>query len=271
MYNRNPAGRSTLAGLGGFGGPVPRDLIVLLVAVFVTFSMQFFNATQPLVALLRLTPWVWQRGFVWQLATYPFMGFGAPSIWFLLELLILFWFGRDVYAGLRRRHFWRLIVWSSVGAALVAVAVQFLTAALGGGLGLADFSLMQGQRILMTIFIAAFATANRDAVILLFFILPIQARWFLGLEILFAFMGFLTTRDLPGFLGVCAAVGLSWLYIRSSGSMKGGRRTFRETRLRLERWWIQRKLERARRKRGFRIIQGEGERDDDVRRGPWVH
>jgi hypothetical protein len=269
MYNRNPAGRSTLAGLGGFGGPVPRDLIVLLAVVFVTFSMQFFETTRDWMALLRLTPWVWQRGFVWQLVTYPFVGYGAPSIWFLLGLLILFWFGRDVYAGLRRRHFWRLILWSSAGAALVAVAVEVLIAMLGGGLGPTDFSLMQGQWILTTIFIAAFATANRDAVILLFFVLPIQARWFLGLEILFAFMGFLGTRDLPGFLGVSTAVGLSWLYIRSSGSMKGGGRTFRETRLRLERWWIQRKLDRARRKRGFRVIQGE--RDDDVRRGPWVH
>ncbi|HYG63268.1 MAG TPA: hypothetical protein VEL74_11855 [Thermoanaerobaculia bacterium] len=275
MYNRNPAGpagRSTLAGIGGFGGPVPRDLLVILGVVFATFALQFFDATRGIVALLRLTPLVWQSGFVWQLATYPFIGYGGPSIWFLLELLILFWFGRDVFAGLRRRHFWRMLVWSTVGSALVAVAVQLLAGLTTGGVGMADFTLMQGQRMLMAIFIAAFATANRDATILLFFILPIQARWFLALEILFAFMGFLATKDLPGFLGICAAVGLTWGYIKASGTMKGGGRTLRETRLRLERWWIQRKLERNRKKRGFRVIQGEREqKTPDGRRGPWVH
>jgi hypothetical protein len=65
-------------------------------------------------------------------------------------------------------------------------------------------------------------------------------------------------------------VALSFLYVRSSGSIaKGGRRTLREMRLRLERWWIQKKLERNRRKRGFRVI--DGERDRNVRKGPWVN
>jgi hypothetical protein len=271
MFSRNvvPGGFNP-GGFGGFSGPVPRDLVALVAVVFATFTLQFFAATAIVPALLRLTPLAWQRGFVWQLATYPFIGFGGPSLWFLLELLILFWFGRDVFLGLRRRHFWRLILWSAVGAALVAVAVHALT-------GLGDFQLMQGQRMLLAIMVAAFATANGEATILLFFILPIRARWFLGLEILFAFMGFLATRDLAGFLGITAAVGLTYLYIRSSGSMRGGRKTFREMRLRLERWWIQKKLEQARRKRGLRVIPGEGRpgprgpRDPNVKPGPWVH
>ena len=77
-------------------------------------------------------------------------------------------------------------------------------------------------------------------------------------EFLFALMAFLGSRDLPGFVGICAAMGLTYLYVRGSGSMRGGRRTFREMRLRMEKWWIQRKLDRARRKRGFKVIPGEG-------------
>jgi hypothetical protein len=45
----------------------------------------------------------------------------------------------------------------------------------------------------------------------------------------------------------------------------------RELRLRMERRWIQWKLERMKRKRGFRVIPGDGERNPDVRKGPWVH
>ena len=51
----------------------------MLVVVFVTYSMQFFAPTSWLVALLRLTPQVWQSGFVWQLVTFPFAGAGPAK------------------------------------------------------------------------------------------------------------------------------------------------------------------------------------------------
>src|SRR5436305_568398 len=119
------------------------------------------------------------------------------------------------------------------------------------------------------IILGAFATAHRDATIYLFFFLAIPARWMLLVEILFAFMAYLFSKDLPGFVGICAAVGLSYLYVRSSGSLRGGRRSLREMRLRLEKWWIQRKLDRARRKRGFKVIPGD--KGPNVRKGPWVN
>jgi hypothetical protein len=258
--------------MGGFGlgGPAPRDLLVILGVLFVTFSMRFFATTAIIPALLQLTPLVWQRGFVWQLATYAFIG-GGSGLWFLLDLLFLYMFGRDVYFGLYRRHFWRLILWSSIGAAAAAVAVHALLTLTGAMSFAAPFAIMQGQWMLLAIVIAAFGTAHRDATVYLFFVLPVPARWMLWIEILFAFMAFLYSRDLPGFVGLCSAVGLSYLYVRSNGSMRGGKRKLREMRLRLERWWIQRKLDRARRKRGFRIIPGTGDRDPNVRKGPWVH
>ena len=264
----NPHTRRFDMGSFGFGGPAPRDLLVLLGVLFATFTLRFFEPTRIVPALLELTPLVWQTGFVWQLATYPFIGYGSPGIWFLLELLILYMFGRDVYLGLYRRHFWRLLLWSGIGAALLAVAVHVVMT-FSGAVVPAPFALMQGQRMLLAIFIAAFATAHGDATIYLFFVLPIRARWFLGLEIVFAFMAFLSTRDLPGFLGICAGVGLTYGYVRSSGSFRGGRRTFRELRLRLEKWWIQKKMDRLRRKRGFKVIPGE--KGQNVRKGPWVN
>lgn len=257
--------------MGGFGlgGPAPRDLLILLGILFVTFSLWFFDTTRIVPQVLQLTPWVWQRGWIWQLATYPFIGAAGSGIWFLLELLFLYMFGRDVYFGLYRRHFWRLIFVSSIGAAIVAVAVQALIALTGAFEIPAPFAIMQGQWMMLVIMIAAFGTAHRDATVYLFFVLPVQARWMLWIEILFAFMAFLFSRDLPGFLGLCTAVGLTYLYVRASGSMRGGKRTLRELRLRFERWWIQKKLERTRRKRGFKVIPGE--RDRNVRKGPWVN
>lgn len=263
VYAREP-GRFTLPGFGGRGGPPPRDVLVLLGVVFTTFSLQFFAATAAIVDLFRLTPAVWLRGYVWQLATYPLAGFGLPNLWFLLELLILFWFGRDVYAQLGRRRFRKVLAFGAIGAGIAATLVHVVVSAAGME-GFIPFLLMQGQRTLIVILVAAFATLNRDATIYFMFVLPLRARWFLWLEILFAFLGFLGTKDLPGFLGICTAVGLTYFYLATGG----GKRGLRESRLRIERWWIQQKLERARKKRGLRVVPGD--RGKDVRRGPWVN
>jgi len=256
MYGQRPQTR--MSGLGGLtgGAPPPRDLLVLLAVVFVTFSLQFFATTRIVPDLLRLSPLVWQLGFLWQLVTYPAIGYGPPSLWFLLELLIAFWFGRDVFWHLGRRRFWRILGLAALAGSLVAVATALLAGAAGGGLLAPPFVLMQGQRTLLAVLVAAFATLYGRATIYLFFVLPIQARWFLPIEILFAFIGFLGTRDLAGFLGICAAVGATWWWLRS-----GGRRLdLRETRLRVERWWLDRRLRRLRKRRGFTVVEGEGKR-----------
>jgi len=225
--------------------------VLLLAAVFVTFSMQFFESTALVPALLRLTPAV-LGGFVWQLVTYPFVGAGGASIWFLLELLVLFWFGRDVFWRLGRRRFWRLILVTAAVAAAVALLTHVLMGLAGGG-STAPFITMQGHRMLITILIAAFATLYGEATILLFFVLPLKARWFLWLEILAAFVfGLLPYKDLAGFLGVCAAV----LLVYSSLGMGGPRRALHSSRKRLERWILERRLARLRRRRRFEVVDG---------------
>ena len=98
------------------------------------FSLQFFEGAAILPALLRLTPAVF-RGFVWQIATYPAIGWGASGLWFLLELLILFWFGRDVFWRLGRQRFWLLLVRAAVGAALGLLGLGALVGAVLGWLG----------------------------------------------------------------------------------------------------------------------------------------
>ena len=232
-------------------------MLLLLAVVFVTFSMQFFESTARVPALLRLTPAV-LGGAIWQLVTYPFVGAGGASIWFLLELLVLFWFGRDVFRRLGRRRFWRLLLVTATVAAAVAVATHALMLLAGGG-STAPFITMQGHRMLITILIAAFATLYGEATILLFFVLPVKARWFLWLEILAAFVfGLLPYKDLAGFLGVCAAVLLTFASLQP----RGPGRTLHEWRKRLERWILERRLARLRRRRHFDVI--DGGRDDYI-------
>jgi hypothetical protein len=252
VYGRNPHPRLPSFGGPGAGMPPPRDLVVLLAVVFVTFSLRFFDSTRIVPQLLELTPLVWRRGLVWQLVTYPLAGVPAGTLWFLVELLILFFFGRDVFHRLGRRAFWTTLAVGAVAASVVAVAVH-VVATLAGAFIPNAFLIMQGQHMLLTLVIAAFATLYGDATVYLFFVLPVRARWFLWIEVLFGFMAFLGSKDLPGFLGICAGVAGVWLWLKGPGA----RRTFRDLWLRSQRWWLERRMKQLRRKRGFQVVPGE--------------
>ena len=132
----------------GAGGPPPRDILILLGVLLVTYSLHFFDTTAALVRLLHLTPDVWQQGYVWQLATYAFVAQPGGGFWFLISLLILFWFGRDVYRVLGRQHFWRLLAWGILTASVAAVAVQ-LVMWVGGFLPRMACVIMQGSTMLL--------------------------------------------------------------------------------------------------------------------------
>jgi hypothetical protein len=242
----------------GFSSGAPRDVIALLAVIFTTFSLQFFSQTYWITDLLRLTPMVWQKGWVWQLVTYPIAGVGDASVWFLLELLFLFFFARDVFARLGRRGFWQVLLTGSLAGGVVAVLVD-LSARLVGRVPEASMLLVQGQHMIFVAVIAAFAVLYRDATIMLMLIVPVRARWFLPIEILLAFVGFLKTHDLAGFLGLCAAIGVVWATLAHGGFRRAGRESW----LRAQGWWLKQRMGRMRRKRGFRVV--------DDRRDPWLH
>ncbi len=243
----------------------PRDFLFLLGVLVLTYTLAAFSATRIVPALLLLSPGIWQQGTLWQLVTYPYVAGTADPFWFLISLVILFMFGREVRRVLGRRDFWRLIVWTSLLSSLVAVVVQLLMS-LAGASGRAAFAVMQGDRMLLTIFVAVFATVHPGAVIRLFFVLPVRARSFLWLEILIAFlMGFLPTGDFAGFVGVCTAVGVTY------ASLTGGvKKALREGRLRLEKFLIEIRLRYLRRRRKIHLVKPD-EGGDARRQDPWIH
>jgi hypothetical protein len=274
VYSNRPARWAPTAGGLTRGPRAAIDIWWLLGLVFVTFSLQFFRFAEPFFVLFRLNAGVWQRGFVWQLVTYGFVGSGKPDVWILLQLFILYLFAKDVFSMVGRWTFWRLLVIGTFVAGTVAVLVELGMRAVDLFPERFPFLLIQGQPILLVVLVAAFAALRRDAVIYLMFVLPVQARWFVGIEILLGFLGFLWSKDLAGFLGLTAAAGVSWLLF--SGST--WRRLPRESWLRLQRLGYQLRLGWTKRRRGLRVVPGgrgragNGHADPGkVHRGPWVH
>ncbi len=248
-------------GMGGLtdGPPPPRDLLILIGILFATFSLQFFEGARSFLELFSLNSGIF-RGYLWQLVSYPFVATPRSGFWFLFELLIVFWFGRTVYNQLGQRRFWQVLLTAAVGAAVVAVIVEWIAITISPAFNHLPFISMLGQRMILTILIAAFATLNGRATILLFFVLPIKAKWFLWLEIIFAFVFyFLPYKDIGGFLGVCTAVFLAY-----SSLMPGGpRRVLHNWRKRLEEKILRARLDRMRSKRRFDVIDG-GDKDEYI-------
>jgi hypothetical protein len=267
MYGRQPGTRQVRFGIGS----VPSDLIALLCVLFATYTLDAFAATRGLVRLLQLSPEVWQVGFLWQIVTYPFAE-NFNGIWFLVVGLMVVQFGSQVFRAMGRKAFWRLILTASVIAALAAIAAQLILGLLGlpGPLMSRPFGMMLGAEMVLTILVAAFATLFRHATIYLFFVLPIQAGWFLWLEILIAFIAFLSTKDFGGFVGITTAVLTTYFLV----SGRGVGRWLRETRLRIERRVLEARLKRMHRKPGGKPVHRPGTGGTDsgnVRQGPWIN
>ena len=78
-------------------------------------------------------------------------------------------------------------------------------------------------------------------------------------EILFAFIGFLESKDFAGFCGVCTAVFLTY-----SGLKRGGAgRILHDWQYRFRKFVLEQRLDRLKRKRKFDVI--DGGKDD------WIH
>jgi membrane associated rhomboid family serine protease len=236
----------------GFGGRAPADLIAILAVVFATYAMQFFASTAGAVEALRLDSSVWRAGQLWRLATFPLAGYGPASAWILLELLVLYWFSRDLRTSLGTRRLWSLLAVSAVAAGVAAVAADAAAAPAGGPLSAAPYSLVQGQRALLAIAVAAFASRHADAIVYLFFVLPVRAGAFVWFGIAIAFVGFLATKDVAGLAGLWTATAVAFLRARP----RGGRPPLERAVLRWRERWLRWRLDRLRRRSRLRVLDG---------------
>lgn len=255
--------RGRTVDFGGAQGP-PIDIKALLIVLFALFTAGFITPLRPIIELLYLSPLMLTKGYFWQLLTYA-VAPDSSGVWFLVTMLILFMFGRDVFRMLGRRKFWRMLLSAVLSASVVAMTVHSLMQLLGLQWSRSPLILLHGSEILLTILVAAFATLYPNATIRLFFVLPVRARSFLWIEILLAFvLGLLPTGDLAGFLGICTAVGVTYAFL--TGGLPS---SFRELSLRFQKWWISLRLRRAKNRRGLHIVKPD--EGGDARRDPWVH
>jgi membrane associated rhomboid family serine protease len=188
--------------------PWVKRLIIANVAMFViaSFSRELYQALWLVPALIPVRPWT--------LGTYMFLHAG---LWHLaFNMIGLFFFGPRLEARLGSRHFLGLYLVSGLVAGLASLMTPFafIVGASGAVFGV----------------LLAFAQYWPRERILLFFVLPIEARWLvIGVTVVSLYFGITGTggnlahfAHLGGFLG-------GWTYIKLMDRYSAAARFRRKT------------------------------------------
>ncbi len=201
VYERGPA--------FGFGGAVPPGVRLLLVAnaaayFFFNILLQVNWGADSLGRWLPLSTLGVLHGRLWQYATYLFL---HGSTWHLLfNMLYLYMFGSIVERRLGTRPFLRYFFVTGIGAGVV-----WTLAHLGHSAGVPTI----GASGAIYAVLLAYALLYPNNVVLLFFILPVRAKYLvavlIGLEVLY-----LGSSNMDGVAHLIhlAGAGIGYLYMK---------------------------------------------------------
>ena len=241
--------RSTI-GLGfGFGmTPAVKKIILINVGVFVFQVLAQAAGYGDVLRLLMLTPYSVLHSFtLWQLATYLFLHGGFFHI--LFNMVTLWMFGCDLERtwGPRRFLFYYFLTGIGAGLTVVLVSPNSLIATLGASGAIYGVLL-------------AFGLLFPDRPILLWFVIPIPAKYFVMIMGGIAFLASVSGSG-GGISHVAHLGGLvfGFLYLR-------GRPYYFDFRNRYYRW------RRLRLQRKFRVYMNERDREEQRNRPDrWIN
>ncbi len=162
------------------------------------------------------TPSALQEGHVWTLLTYPFVhDIRQEGIWFALEMLMFFWFGREVESAIGRKPLGMLY-------AALAVVPALIGAGVAPWLGAGVFT---GSSTISFAVFLAFCALHPEAQF--FFGLP--AKWVGWILMAVYSLTYFAGRDWPGGVQLWASALLAVGWVRQGGmewpkiSFPGGR------------------------------------------------
>jgi len=218
--------------------PAVRAIIVANVAVFLVS----LAIPRTVIDWLGLRPdWVFQRGYVWQLATYLFVHSTQSLFHILFNMLAVWMFGVDLERRWGTRAFTTYYFVCGIGAGLCVLLFALLpfdaTRALAGQWTIGASGAVYGLLL-------AWAILFPDRQII-FIIFPLPARVFVLIVGGIAFFSALTSAD-SGVSNLAHLGGLliGWIYLRGPKGLQ------LELKYRLTKW----RMERMRRK--FNVHKG---------------
>jgi len=122
----------------------------------------------PVVAYLQLYPFQHPDFHFWQIITHPFIHHPSEPISFLLNCIVFYFFSGTVESSLGTRRFLILFYFSALGSAVFGLLFSSVTGFIAPFMGMLPSLLA---------LVVVFGLLNPEASILLFFVLPIKAKY----------------------------------------------------------------------------------------------
>jgi membrane associated rhomboid family serine protease len=234
------------------GGPLTPAVKALLIATVGAYAFQIlagFLAHVRLDRLFGLVPYdVTHHLYLWQLGTYLFLHGDIFHIG--LNMLALWMFGTELESLWGTRRFTRFYFVTGIGAAICTTLVSWNSYIPTIGASGAIYGLL-----------AAYGILFPERTILLYFVLPIKAKYFVLILGVITFWSSLTASG-GGVAHVAHLGGMifGWLYLRGiPGIRSAGGGGFRMPDVRG--WWERRRRDRLKKK--FKVYYRETRGKDD--------
>lgn len=170
-------------------------VLVYAVSMVVTTLFMTFNVTTPLTWFTFDSGWV-LRGEVWRVLTYGLVN--PPSLGFVIHMVMIIWFGRDLEKFFGRRIF-----------LLLFGGLYLLSPLLFTVIGLWWPTHLAGETGSFAIFVA-FATLYPGAVLLF----NILAKWYAIVLVGIYTLMDLADHDVTGLISLWATVGFAFGFVR---------------------------------------------------------
>lgn len=196
MQNFSSEEREPLFHLGEY--PIHTALAIVLFYVatmLATTVCMALRVTAPFDWLPFDSTAVWQ-GQVWRVVSYGFVN--PPSLWFVIDMFMLAWFGRELERFFGRRIFLRFYA-----------GIYLLTPALFTLLGLWWPMSLTGQAGSFALFIA-FATLYPNVA----FFFNLLAKWVAWILVAIFTLIHLASRNVTGLLSLWCTVGFAFCFVR---------------------------------------------------------
>lgn len=172
-------------------------LVIIHVAAMLGTTLALAFGLQGVLNGLIFSSTAVLHGAVWQFVTYAFIH--PPSLWFAVEMYLLWVFGREVERSIGRRDFFRLYIALLLLTPIVLTLYGLAQPAIYGGSGSLHFSMF-----------IAFAALFPGAPL----IFSITAKWAAVILVAINSLQALSQRDWASLLSLWASVGLAVGFIR---------------------------------------------------------
>jgi membrane associated rhomboid family serine protease len=236
MFSNSSADYRPLFWMGGRPVSVTLFLIIVHTVAMLAYALAKTSGHLGWLTPLELSSSdILNHGRVWQLVTYPFVA--EPSIGFVIEMFMLYWFGPDVEQFVGRNYFIGLYT------TLIVIPGLFLT---GWGYFFGTVHYFGVSSVLFGLFVAFVAIYPHVEM----FLLRITAFWFAAILIGIYTVIYIANGRTLDLAMIWLSTGIAALLIRSLGVATGF--GFIE---RIREWFENRYAERAARKQNLRVMK----------------